>query len=78
MLNMVNVENLIVVGDDINSGVGHAWNLVKINGNYYHVDSTWDAGNNRKQHFLKSDDVTKGDKVWDYGKYPKANKNYEK
>ncbi len=42
----VGIETLFVVGrsDNPNSGKseGHAWNIVKIDGNYYHVDVTWD------------------------------------
>lgn len=29
--------------------MNHAWNLVKINGNWYHIDLTWDDGGNADQ-----------------------------
>lgn len=35
------------------SGGGHAWNIVKIDGKYYLLDSTWDAGNSDYKYFLK-------------------------
>ena len=38
------------VGD---SSSGHAWNIVEINGSYYNLDSTWDAGQSKYQFFLK-------------------------
>lgn len=31
----------------------HAWNIVKINGKYYNLDSTWDAGKTSPQYLLK-------------------------
>lgn len=33
----------------------HAWNFVKVNGQYYYLDATWDLGNNENeyQYFLK-------------------------
>ena len=39
------------------SGVGHAWNIVRIGEVYYNVDSTWDEGNTIDKYswFLKSD-----------------------
>lgn len=51
----VGIETLFVVGrsNNPNSGnsEGHAWNIVNINGNYYHVDVTWDnTGEPEKDH----------------------------
>ncbi len=34
----------------------HAWNVVKINGEWFHIDTTWDDGDNVKyQWFMRSD-----------------------
>ena len=38
LLNRVGIENKYVLSDAMN----HAWNLVKIDGEWYHVDATWD------------------------------------
>ncbi|WCK52758.1 stalk domain-containing protein [Aneurinibacillus sp. Ricciae_BoGa-3] len=40
MLSEAGIENLIMTGDA--DGEPHGWNLVKINGNWYHMDTTWD------------------------------------
>lgn len=40
LLNKVGIESFVVVG--IGNGTPHAWNIVKINGKYYNVDSTFD------------------------------------
>ena len=40
MLNKLGVPCLLVIGT-VENGEGHAWNLVKINNQYYHLDATW-------------------------------------
>lgn len=64
LLNEVGVESMIVSSNAMN----HAWNLVNIDGNWYHVDVTWDDPTNgyevdfcrggfvRHEHFLRSDE----------------------
>ena len=39
MLRELGIETLYVVGE-VNTGP-HAWNLVKVDGEWYHLDTTW-------------------------------------
>lgn len=39
LCNLADIENVIVTGETY---VNHMWNMVKLNGNWYHVDVTWD------------------------------------
>ena len=46
LLQQAGIQSLIVTGYSKNpsngTSVGHAWNIVRIDGKYYHVDVTWD------------------------------------
>ena len=64
----------------VSDSMGHAWNAVFINGEWYHVDVTWDDpvinGYNKPErfyheYFLKSDTAIKSleHPVWDYPLY---------
>lgn len=71
LLNMAGVKSIVVLGWD------HAWNIVKINGRYYHLDTTWDdpvtsSGENllRYDYFNLSDSQISKDHFWDKEKYP--------
>ena len=39
LLHRVGIRSFIIIGD---AGGPHAWNMVRIDGKYYHVDLTWD------------------------------------
>lgn len=76
MLQALGVETQYVIGE-VYTG-GHAWNLVKVDGEWYHLDTTWndpvpDRGNIvRYQYFLINDSVMRLDHTWDPSDYPKS------
>lgn len=52
LLNRVGIRCLYVVSKDMN----HSWDLVQLNGSWYHVDATWDDSfSDPHQYFLRSD-----------------------
>lgn len=65
------------------NGGNHAWNIVKIGGQYYHVDATFDdpvftlngvrTETLRHTYFNLSDSQMAKDHSWDKTKYPKCN-----
>lgn len=61
LLDKVNIESYLVTSDNMN----HAWNMIKLDGAYYHVDITWDDptsdqfGYAQHDYFLLSDDTIK-------------------
>lgn len=61
LMNAAGMETYYMKGTDSIDGVTHGWNLVNINGNYYHVDVCWDDSANgaRYTYFLLTDDEIK-------------------
>lgn len=45
LLNLLNIKCIVAVGFDLKHNEPHAWNIVKINGQPYHLDVTWDISN---------------------------------
>lgn len=60
----------------------HAWNIIKLDGNYYHVDCTWDdptwSSTTRYNYFLKSDNTLRSlrDYKWDTDVLPACPTDY--
>lgn len=86
VMKKLNIPCRFVVGRSNN--VGHAWNMVKLGGKWYHLDATFDdpivngSNTNTKPYytyFLKSSTVMKKSHSWVVSKYPKCtSKKYDK
>ena len=54
LLQRVGIRSFIAVGTSVNPSTqlteGHAWNYVRIDGKYYHVDLTWNDQSNHTYH----------------------------
>lgn len=81
MLNAVGIGNRMVTGTATDRGTGvsgsHAWNLVRLDGDWYHIDCTWDDpvpdGNERYSYFGLNDERMSRDHTWDTDSLPAAN-----
>lgn len=76
LFDMADIENKVISGDL--NGTLHVWNLVKLNGKWYHVDITNDDSNFGNEAFLLKSDETmkKYGFSWDEDKYPVINECY--
>jgi Leucine-rich repeat (LRR) protein len=79
MLNMAGIENVIVLGSVSGGPIDHTWNIVKIDGQYYHLDATWDdpstePGSSAVSHdyFNITDGKMAFDHTWKRDDYPKC------
>lgn len=79
LLDAVGISNMTVVGTATGYGGvtgSHAWTLVKLNGSWYHVDTTWDdpLPDHRERHtyFCLTDAQIAGDHFWNREDYPAA------
>lgn len=78
MMDELGIPCYYVVGHAEGEGdLGHAWNMVQLDGEWFHVDATWnDLGKRTKKHairyryFLRSDEFMKHDHVWNLAHYP--------
>lgn len=50
LLQQVGIQSVVVSGDCKGEG-RHAWNIVKLEGDYYHIDVTWGDGSNTDASF---------------------------
>lgn len=84
LLKQAGIENRIISGyasDGEGEAELHAWNLVKLDGKWYHVDCTWDdpvpdqKGRVLYAYYNLSDEQIKKDHYWT-GTYPRASTLY--
>lgn len=83
LLEEVGIESKYVTGQG--KGINHGWNLIKLDGEWYHLDTTWNdpislEGRNilTYKYFLISDSTIFEDHQMDNRSYPRAtNKKYE-
>lgn len=80
LLKEARIENHFVVGTG--DGQPHAWNLVKIENKWYHLDTTFDdpipdeQGRVTYSYFNLSDEQIARNHEWNRGDYPQATTNY--
>lgn len=75
LLDMLGIENMAVNGTG--NEEAHGWNLVKLDGEWYHVDVTWDDpidgdGTISHKYFNVTDADMALDHIWEADSYPKA------
>lgn len=65
MLKMIGIECVYITGTA--GGGPHGWNLVKLGGEWYHVDVTWDdpgPGQESREYFCVTDEIMARDHAW--------------
>ena len=81
LMDLAGGECLTVVGAAFDSSQDHAWNMVRLEGEWYCVDVTWDdtskpVANQRERNHLyfnvTSDEMRRTDHQWDYDSIPEA------
>lgn len=85
LCDLAGVECITVVGAAFGSSEDHGWNMVRLDGDWYCVDVTWDAnyreqgmgwgssGPDRWVYFnITSDEMAASDHQWDYANTPEA------
>ncbi|WP_435789855.1 cell wall-binding repeat-containing protein [Clostridium sp.] len=81
MLKSAGIQVKMVSGtaNNGNEVASHAWNLVNIDGSWYHLDTTWDDPSSSRpilshSYFNLTDDEISKDHAWDKALYPTVSK----
>jgi hypothetical protein len=76
MFNLVGIENRIIIGNL--DGVPHGWNLVKLNGKWYHLDITNNDSVGENRYFLTNDQALRSEGfTWKADDYPVCSEKYD-
>jgi hypothetical protein len=67
-MNMMGIDCMVVHNTDL----FHSWNLVKLDGHWYHTDVYTDSETGDYSHFNMSDSMRCADLEWDTGYFPAA------
>ena len=59
-----------IVVDGVVENEAHSWNIIKIEGNYFHIDVSAYYSLGTEHSFMQGDEQMKDKYVWDAGKYP--------
>ena len=68
MLDAASIESEVVFG--VSEGVNHMWNIVKLDGEYFLLDATWDSTDNRACYFWFLKGIDAFEKHTPDGSYP--------
>lgn len=68
-MQMLDIDCMVVHNDDLY----HTWDLVKLDGEWYHTDIYSDVGVGGYSHFNRNDDMMSQDQSWDTDFFPAAN-----
>jgi len=71
LCSMLNIKCTVVEGEM--NGEKHFWNIIGLDGDYYHVDPSMCYENGIKSAFLKTDYYMKGEYSWDTSAYKVCN-----
>ncbi|MCM1057289.1 MAG: hypothetical protein NC517_06760 [Firmicutes bacterium] len=66
LLNRLGVECTLVLGTVETRQEGHAWNLVRVDGEYYYVDATWGDASYSRQDGEPAEDINMPEINYDY------------
>ena len=75
LMDMAGVECMTVIGASRANQGDHAWNMVRLDGQWYCVDPTWDVGGSQEtwRYFnVSSDWMAATDHQWDYDAVPEV------
>ena len=80
LMNIADIECMMVTGRAGENDVLHAWNMVKLDGKWYHIDVTFDDPYPETDeivylYFNISDDIIAKDHTWDTELTPEADDN---
>lgn len=77
LFSLCGIESINISGTS--RGEGHAWNMVKLDNQYYHIDTTWDDPVSstgidylKYDYYNLNDSEISSDHSWDTNQYPQA------